>query len=106
MSRPTRSKFVIRPGRSNRSARFIQFSRTAKSPFQKLQAFYGIELERLNIRLNTGITPDQLDPQLWNEIQSDIRQKAQLDDRQDQKAMVLSGLIFLAAVVILFWWIG
>ncbi|PQB03538.1 hypothetical protein BST85_00475 [Aureitalea marina] len=62
MSRPTRSKFVIRPGKSNRGARFIQFSRTAKSPFQKLQSFYGIELERLNIQLNTGITQDQLDP--------------------------------------------
>ena len=106
MSRPTRSKFVIRPGRRNRAARFIQFSRTAKSPFQRLQSFYGIELERLNIQLNNGIAPDQIDPQIWSEIRSNIREKAQLEDRQDKKAMLLSGLLFIGAILLLFWWIG
>jgi hypothetical protein len=95
MSNVVRTRFVLGSGRSS-GVRFIQFSRSARSPYEKLKARYGVEMERLSLHLGEGICITELSPEKRQELRRQVARNMRRQQMRNWLAVGLTGLILVS----------
>ena len=102
MKRKRRTNFIVGSGYIGAGNKFSVISGKARSPFQKIKAIYGEELERNDSPQAQGIKVEELTEERRLEIRRKVKQTMLQEQRKQIISGVFAGVLTIAGLYLTF----